>query len=446
MRRPGTQPPTAATTAACAIPNGTGTVTQNQNSTAGGYGDNQAGPLSLFYFNASATASATLQNVLVFPQTASGANFPVSGEYGSSSEGTLQLSGNGTYLTIMGYGINAATFDAAYYPGFTADPYGAAPSGALAQSGSLTGQSYAPIPRVLALIDQYGNVTSQTALLNIFNTNNPRSIFTADGTTYGYVSGQGTGCDMTGGVFYFPIGGTVTAPTAITGGDAVPTSSCVASGYTGSLVAQDTRTVQIYNNTLYISIDSTEGKSDNRSLSERLARRRQPVSLRPLILPPATQPAPSFHRSWQHWRNRQGEHNLGRQQQRQRLQRRPQINLSPSGYFFASPSVLYVADTAARKTIRTDNVPQPAHVGDGGLQKWVNYMSNGTGTWSLAYTLYLGLNLVENPTSDPSNTDGTTGLYWSDRRGVRAVVSTFTRPITRLPISIRLIFTESPTP
>src|ERR1700728_1257688 len=132
------------------IPNGTGTGAGN--SSAGGYGDNQAAPITLFQFLPSGTAGVTYVNSFVLPQTASGANLPISGEYGSSSEGALQLSGSRQYLTLMGYGINAATFDA--------NPvlYGAAPSNALAQSGSLTGQSYTPIPRVVTLIDANGNV------------------------------------------------------------------------------------------------------------------------------------------------------------------------------------------------------------------------------------------------------------------------------------------------
>ncbi len=249
------------------LPNGTGTGVGN--SSEGGYGDNEAGPLTLFQF----TQSGAFINSLVLPQTSSGANLPVSGEYGSSSEGTLQLDGTGRYLTLMGYGINAATFDAAYHPATTPgnyatcsssndDPYGAAPSGALAQSGSLTGQCYAPVARVLALIDPYGNVNSSTALYNVFNTNNPRSVYTIDGTSVAYVSGQGSGCDATGGVFLTPIGVTNTAPTAITGLDANGGNSSCLSEVT---IAQDTHDVQIYNGTLYVSVDSTEGKSDNRS-------------------------------------------------------------------------------------------------------------------------------------------------------------------------------------
>jgi hypothetical protein len=87
------------------VPNGAGTGAGN--SSVGGYGDNQAAPITLFQFAPAGTSSATYINSLVLPQSASGANLPVSGEYGSSSEGTIQLSGNGQYLTLMGYGIDA---------------------------------------------------------------------------------------------------------------------------------------------------------------------------------------------------------------------------------------------------------------------------------------------------------------------------------------------------
>ena len=76
----------------------------------------------------------------------------------------MQLSGDGLYLTIMGYGINANTFNA--NPG----AYGPVPSNtALAQSGSLLGQGYIPVSRVVALIDWNGNVNSTTALYGVFD-------------------------------------------------------------------------------------------------------------------------------------------------------------------------------------------------------------------------------------------------------------------------------------
>ena len=89
------------------------------------------------------------------------------------------------------------------------------------------------------------------------------------------------------------------------------------------------------------------------------------------------------------------------------------INLSPENYFFASPTVLYVADSGSPKNTSAENEAPAAYstCGAGGLQKWVNE----SGTWTWVYTLYQGLNLVKNANSDStstcsSNTSGTTGL------------------------------------
>jgi Divergent InlB B-repeat domain len=369
------------------VPYGTGTGAGN--SSAGGYGDNQAAPLTLFQYAPSGTSSATYLNSLVLPQTASGANLPVSGEYGSSSEGSLQLSGAGQYLTLMGYGINAAIFDAAYPPGFTADPYGAAPSGALAQSGSVTGQNYSAVPRVVTLIDANGNVNSSTALFNVFSTNNPRSIYTANGST-AYVSGQGSGSDLTGGVFYTHVGAANAAPTPITGGDA-----------NSGTIGQDTRAVQIVNNTLYVAIDSKEGSGSNRSYIGTLGTAGTP--------PTTTVGAPvelsGFGNSGGTGKVTIG---TGPTSIGNNLNAGLLINLSPVNYFFASPSVLYVADSGHPKNDSNgdNNSNGTANIGNGGLQKWVNSNSGGTGTWSLKYTLYQGLNLVNN-----GGASGTTGLY-----------------------------------
>ena len=215
---------------------------EGDGSNTGSYTDNQAAPLTLDEFGVSGTTSVTLAGSLELPQTASGNNYAISGEYGSSSEGTLQLSGNGKYLTIMGYGINANTFNAnpgAYSP--------TAGNTALGQSGSVQGQSYTAVPRVVALVGANGSVNTTTALYGIFNANNPRSVYTVDGKSF-YVSGQGTKGDNTGGVFYATLGSH--SATSITGADA------------GSGSSQDTRDVQIYNGTLYVSSDSKSGSTN----------------------------------------------------------------------------------------------------------------------------------------------------------------------------------------
>ncbi len=363
------------------VPNGTGNGTGN--SSVGGYGDNQGAPLTLFQYTPNGTASVAFVNSLVLPQTRSGANLPIAGEYGSSSEGTLQLSGAGQYLTLMGYGINAAVFDA------SPATYGAAPSLALAQSGSLTGQSYTPVARVLTLIDANGNMNSSTAIYNIFNTNNPRSAYTLNGAT-AYVSGQGSGSDATAGVFYVPVGAITTSPTAITGLDT-----------TSKTISQDTRDVQIYNNTLYVSVDTKGGSNSARDFIGTLG------------TPPATSLFNSSNGPTQlsgFASSSSGKQTIttGSNSTGNAFNAGLQINLSPMNYFFASPSVLYVADTGTPK-----NNSATSSVGDGGLQKWINSQSNGSGTWSLAYTLYQGLNLVLNTSST-----GSSGLY-----GLTGVVS-----------------------
>lgn len=345
---------------------------------SGAYTDNQASPLTLFQYSHAGTASATWVNSLVLPQTASGRNAAVSGEYGSSSEGTLQLSGDGRYLTIMGYGVNAAAYNAnpAAYGTAVNDP--TKPT-ALGQSGSLTGQNYTPVARVAALIDGNGNVDSSTALFNVFNGNNPRSVATVDGSTL-YVSGQGISGDTTGGVVVAKRG--ANAATAVTGLD---TSKNTA--------AQDTRIVEIVNNQLYVSVDSKQGSGNNRDFVGTLGTAGNlPTGLANGGNGPAqlngfgTSAAGKYGITAA---NGNGVNAAGQT-----------INLSPEQFFFATSSVLYVADGGIPK-----NSSGSSALGDGGLQKWVNSKADGSGTWSLAYTLSDGLNLVANTASA-----GTTGL------------------------------------
>ena len=341
---------------------------------SGPYTDNQAAPLTLFEYQPAGTgAPAAYQGSLVLPQTASGANFAVSGEYGSSSEGTLQLSGDGKSLTIMGYGVNAAAFNA--------DPakYSSTGNPALGQSGSLTGQSYTAVPRVVAVVGQNGSVNSTTGLYNIFDQNNPRSVYSVDGKSF-YVSGQGNYPDATGGVFFATLGSH--SATSITGPDA------------GGGNSQDTRTVLVYNGQLYVSSDSKKG-STNRSFIGTLG---SPGSL------PTSEanggngptPLPGFTST--------GKVSItsGANSNGNGLNAGKQINLSPSNFFFANADTLYIADTGNGKQTSANSRDRRR-----GPEKWTY---NGS-TWMLDYTLASGLDLVENPNADPSNTSGTTGLY-----------------------------------
>lgn len=66
---------------------------------------------------------------------------------------------------------------------------------------------------------------------------------------------------------------------------------------------------------------------------------------------------------------------------------------NPFGLYFANASTLYVADEGNGKTGATAAADAFA-----GLEKWVNSKADGTGTWSLAYTLANGLNIGQSYT------------------------------------------------
>jgi hypothetical protein len=343
---------------------------------SGPYTDNQAAPLTLFQFSHNGTSSASYVNALVLPQTANGANSAISGEYGSSSEGALQLSGNGKLLTIMGYGVNAQTFNA------NPTAYGTTTNGsvsALGQSGSLTNAGYITVPRVVAVIGSNGSVGATTALTGVFNGNNPRSVYTYDGTSF-YVSGQGNSPDATGGVFYAKRG--AKTATAITGND---TNSGASS--------QDTRFVTVYNGQLYVSVDSKEGSGSNRDFIGTLgAANALPNTLAnggngPTQLNGFATSGAGKYTITAGTTN--GVNAAG-----------AKINLSPEEYYFANATTLYVADSGFPKN-NSQASGNNNSIGDGGLQKW----SLIGGTWTLDYTLASGLGLVANTAAS-----GTTGL------------------------------------
>jgi hypothetical protein len=362
---------------------------EGDGSGTGTYGDNQAAPLTLDQFSLNGTSSATAAGTLMLPQTTVGGQYAISGEYGSSSEGTLQLSGNGEYLTIMGYGVNADAFNA--NPGAYG---GVSGNTALAQSAS------AYVPRVVALIGANGSVDTSTALTNVFDQNNPRSVYTVDGTSF-YVSGQGNSPDATGGVFYATRGSSTA--TAITGLDT-----------SGNTSSQDTRDVQIYNGTLYVSTDSKAGSGSNRSFIGTLG------------TPPAT--SLYNHGSGPTQLTGFGTSATGKltitsgvNGDGNGLNAGQMINLSPENYFFANATTLYVADSGDPKNNSNCSGSNCVSIGDGGLQKW----SLVGGTWQLDYTLANanGLGLVSN--ANGTQTMGSSGLYGLTGKVVGGTVELF---------------------
>ena len=337
----------------------------------GSYTLDQAAPIVLEELTATGTimTPGTIVGDMVLPQTASIVNgvtqYAISGEYGSASEGSLQLSGDGQSLVIMGYGVNWQSFDASN----DTSVYGTNAEG---QTTSVPGGVYTAVPRIIADIGFNGTVNTSTALYDVYNSNNPRSVATINGTTF-YISGQGQTGDTTQGVFVADEG---------------------ASGATAIDTTTDTRTAVIYNGELYVSRDSTQGVGGT-------------ISNYGSVLPTGTTTATilgGIDGSITLMAGQANGVNTGSVGQ--------SINLSPENFFFASPDVMYVADSG---------VPKEGGIGDGGLQKWIY---NGS-TWVLAYTLSAGLNLVANTSSL-----GTTGLIGLTGTVVGGVVELYTTNYT----------------
>lgn len=332
---------------------------------SGSYGDNQASPIVL----RDVTTSGAFVGQMTLPQAnfvAAGVlNSAISGEYGSSSEGTLELSADGRLLTIMGYGVNAQAFN-----GATASPTNAYGTQALAQTTSVRGGADIAVARVVAAVDAKGRVDTSTALYDFANRNNPRSVATVDGKSF-YVAGQGVKGDTTQGVQY-----------ALDGAS------------TGTVLyhGTDTRTAMIVDGQLVVSTDSKQGGTGGAKGSANIA------SYGAALPTSATTPAVLAGIS---------NDVVLAAGQGNGISVAGKANLSPENFFFADPSTLYVADGGQ---------PKQGGLGDGGLQKW----SLVGGAWQLDYTLSDGLDLVANTAAS-----GTTGLIGLTGRVVGGEVQLF---------------------
>jgi hypothetical protein len=260
------------------------------NTTSNAYVDGNPTIISLIEFSPAITAQSTPVLTFTLPTTTSGNNVGIVGEYGSSSEGNIQLSGDGMLLTIDGYnaqqaanGIQAGDNAANGTNDPIGTPYSNSAGVALAQSTNTD------VSRVAVLIDAFGNVNSSTTFNNLYSTNNPRSLYSANGSTV-YISGQGSSTADQG--IYYATVGTQNAPTTIYN-------------------TLDTRFVQVYNGNLYYSIDK---KNKATGVFE--------FSGLPTSAATATQITASKSGS---------------------------ANLSPEGYYFANATTLYIADTGVPK-------------------------------------------------------------------------------------------------
>jgi hypothetical protein len=338
--------------------------------------------------------TATADGSLTLPQTSSGNNSAISGEYGSASEGILQDSVNGQYLTILGYGVNASAFNTG-----GAGTYGTAALGQTTSLASTTGST--AVPRVVALIGSNGSVDTSTALYNVYNSDNPRSAATVDGSAF-YISGQGQTGDSTGGIFYATDGASTATPININ--TATPTGANTVNPAFGT----ETRSVQIVTvngtNTLWASRDYSPSGTPNDSTDIRSfvgPSGGLPTSTTGLTVSRVLQTATSaLGGNYSSIDLTSGLDNSVNSARNGKF-----VYLSPEQFFLASPTVMYVADSGEPK----NGSANAAGLGEGGLQKWVLT----AGTWTLDYDLSTGLNLVNNANAN-SNTNtapGVTGLF-----------------------------------
>ena len=129
--------------------------------------------------------------------TAAGSSYALTFSGTQNNEGTIEVSGNGKYFTIVGYNQTAGT-DAA--------------------NGTITGGSNAAastlIQRVVGLISMDGTVNTTTGLTDVSSTQSIRSAYTTDGTNIWVGGSSGSNVTINGatvltqGVHYTTIGST----------------------------------------------------------------------------------------------------------------------------------------------------------------------------------------------------------------------------------------------
>jgi PEP-CTERM motif len=312
--------------------------------------DGEITPITLEEFSLPTATSASLVLTDQLPTTGTGANAGIVGEDGSSSEGTIQLSGNGEFLTIGGYDGNEAA-QGIQSGTNKANGTNFAPGTQWGESTIALGQSASSdVGRVAATIDANGDVNTSTVLNDIYNTNNPRAVYSPDGTNF-YLSGQGAGAMDEGGIY------TTTEGTNTANGGAAPTPI---------FTTVSTRDVTQYNGNTYYSADQNSKKGIQTGIFE--------FSGSPTTSPGTTgtrlTPASGVVNG-------------------------VTVNFSPEAFTFANATTMYVADTGD---------PKAGGIGDGGIQKW----SLISGTWTLDYTL-TSANFVS-PTTATSVSDGQTGF------------------------------------
>jgi hypothetical protein len=252
--------------------------------------DGNLTPITLAEFGPNIVADQSPVLTVTLPTADRGSNVGVVGEYGSSSESNIQLSGDGRFLALGAYdaleaanGIGSASNTANGTKVTAGTAYSNNAGIPLAQSASTD------VSRVAVFIDAYGNVNSSTTFNNLYPTNNPRCVYSQSGSSL-YISGEGSSTGDQG--LYYAQDATQNLATPI-------------------LTAYETRFVTAYGGNLYCSVDQ---KNKATGIFE--------FSGIPTSATSPTQITASTKGS---------------------------VNYSPDGFFFANATTLYVADTGVPK-------------------------------------------------------------------------------------------------
>ena len=169
------------------------------------------------------TPSGTLVQSIALPATATtSGNRAATAGGTATSEGFLTRSTDGRYLLATGY--NA-----------TAGAQGGTTVGGTGTSTSISNSTAANINRVVVRVGADGVPDTTTAITDAFDTNNIRSVASADGTNI-YIAGANSGVRL------------------VTFGNAAGATTQISDSTTGAVV--NFRQINIYNNQLYFSTGS----------------------------------------------------------------------------------------------------------------------------------------------------------------------------------------------
>ncbi len=128
------------------------------------------------YFDSTAAVVSTI----ALPTEASGTNKPLTLSGTTTREGFIQLSANGRFASMLGYGAAPGT-------------------------GSISSSAAGTVNRVIGRIDSSDGVDTSTALTSAYSGNNARGAVTVDGTAF-WTAGADTTSGPTGGVWYIGLG------------------------------------------------------------------------------------------------------------------------------------------------------------------------------------------------------------------------------------------------